>query len=49
MLAAKKRNALALTDLPMAFTSEGSMALIWKVMLLDWIGGLVLDAATVKN
>jgi hypothetical protein len=38
--AAKKRNAIAMANLTMAFTSETTMGLVWKAMSSDWPGGL---------
>jgi len=39
--AAKKRNAMAVADLTMAFTMEGIMSLVCKAMDPNWPGGLV--------
>jgi hypothetical protein len=38
--AAKKRNALAMANLLMAFTSDTTMSLIWKAKTKDWPSGL---------
>ena len=38
--AAKKRNALAMANLTMAFTSESTMGLVYKAMSTDWPSGL---------
>jgi hypothetical protein len=39
-IAMRKRNAVAMVNLSMAFTSEGSMGLVYKAMTLEWPGGL---------
>ena len=39
--AAKKRNALAMANMTMAFTSEGLMALVYQSQDSEWPGGLV--------
>ena len=38
---AKKHNAVAMASLSMAFTSEGTMFLVYKAMNADWPNGLV--------
>jgi hypothetical protein len=38
---AKKRNAIAMANLSMAFTSEGAMGLVYKTMTMEWPSGLV--------
>ena len=38
---AKKKNAVAMANLMMAFTSETTMGLVWKAKTSDWPGGLV--------
>ena len=38
--AAKKRNAVAVANFTMAFTSEGTMGLIYKATTTDWPSGL---------
>ena len=38
--AAKKRNAIAMANMTMAFTSEGTIALVYEAMTDDWPGGL---------
>ena len=40
-IAAKKRNAVAMANLSMAFMSEGTMGLVYKAMTLAWLNGLV--------
>jgi hypothetical protein len=40
MGAAKKRNAIAMANMTMAFTSEGTIALVYEAMNDDWPGGL---------
>ena len=37
---AKARNAVAMANLTMAFTSEGTMKLVYKAMTSDWPSGL---------
>ena len=39
-IAAKRRNAVAMASLSMAFTSEGTMGLVYKAMSADWPNGL---------
>ena len=39
-IAAKKRNAVAMANLSMAFTSEGTMGLVYKAMTSAWPNGL---------
>jgi hypothetical protein len=38
--AAKRRNAVAIANLTMAFTSEATMSLVYKAMKTDWPSGL---------
>lgn len=38
--AAKMRNAIAMANLTMAFTSEAAMSLVYKAQSTDWPGGL---------
>ena len=40
MIEAKKKNAVAMANLSMAFTSEGSMGLVYKAMTSAWPNGL---------
>jgi hypothetical protein len=37
---AKKRNAIAMANLTMAFTSEMTMGLVYKAQAEEWPGGL---------
>jgi hypothetical protein len=37
---AKRRNAIAMANLTMAFTSESTMGLIYKAQTEEWPGGL---------
>ena len=39
-IAAKKRNAIAMANLTMAFSSEATMGLAYKAITTDWPGGL---------
>lgn len=39
-MTAKKRNALVIANLIMAFTGEATMRLIWKAISNYWPGGL---------
>jgi hypothetical protein len=39
-IAAKKRNSVAMANLSMAFTSEGTMGLVYKAMTTAWPNGL---------
>ena len=39
-IAVKKRNAVAMANFLMVFTSEGTMGLVYKVMNADWPNGL---------
>jgi hypothetical protein len=51
-IAAKKRNAVAMANLSMAFTSEGTMGLVYKAMTAEWPNGLahlVSDERTVQE
>ena len=49
--AAKKRNAVAMANLTMAFTTEATMGLVYKAMSNDWPGGLAheVTAALLKK
>jgi hypothetical protein len=40
MVKAKKRNAIAMANLTMAFTSEITMGLVYKAQTEEWPGGL---------
>ena len=40
-IAVKKRNAVAMANLLMPFTSEGTMGLVYKAMSANWPNGLV--------
>jgi hypothetical protein len=40
-IAAKKQNAVAMANLLMAFTSAGTMGMVYKAMTTEWPGGLV--------
>jgi hypothetical protein len=40
MTKAKKRNAIAMANLTMAFTSEMTMGLVYKAQTEEWPGGL---------
>ncbi len=42
MLAAKKRNEVAMANFTIAFTSEGVMGLVYKALTTDWPSGLGL-------
>ena len=49
-LAAKKRNAIAVANLTMAFTTDGTMALVYKAKTNAWPSGLAhLIATALKN
>jgi len=39
-IAVEKRNAVAMANLSMAFTSEGTMGLVYKAMTTEWPNGL---------
>jgi hypothetical protein len=51
MLAAKKRNEVAMANFTMAFTTEGVMGLVYRALTTDWPSGLamVVDQGLLKK
>jgi hypothetical protein len=44
-----KRNAIAMANMTMAFTTDGTMALVYKAMDVDWPSGLAHKVAKELN